>query len=322
LKASSTVIWGIALSLSLALMIISFIPPNDDFMPDNPFWNGMSMASAETGPLFLQSLGNTSAAAGDALFIIGPSKDFTDDEVSMLRSHLLSGGTIVLADDFGSGNQLLERLGLKVRLNGSLLVDPLFKERDMRLPRILMVSKELVENPDKGIVLNYATVIEGCDNSLASSSSFSFLDIDLDGVYDEHEPKGPFTVICRMVYGDGRLILISDSSLFINAMLTMDNDNKKLLEGLAGGHKMLVDTGHWMEGVLTTVKRWLSKLYGIASTAEARYTLVALLLILIARKEVNLRRRGGDELDLIISRNPGWDKALLAKLKEEMVDEK
>ena len=319
MRARGIVSIGVLISIALGVMLMSTMPPTDNFLLDNPFWNGLSRAAGEVGLRPLSSLTDLTPRMGDVLLIIGPSRNFTLSELDSLRRYLLGGGSIILADDFGSGNQILEALEVAPRLNGSLLVDPLFKERDGKLPRIMKISGELAGGIEE-LVLNYPTVVEGCGETLASSSPYSFLDLDLDGIYDDGEPKGPFTVICKVGYGRGELILISDSSIFINAMLEKDG-NMLLLKHLTDGRSPLIDVGHWEEGVLARVKRILTNIYGAMSSLEGRYTIVALLLILMTRLRVPKPDPGKDEVEKILDRNPNWDRKVLERLREEIVHE-
>ncbi|HDD56759.1 MAG TPA: DUF4350 domain-containing protein, partial [Nitrososphaeria archaeon] len=231
---------SIIITSLLTIIAITFIiyltPSSEDFDPSNPYWNGFSSLYKAHHPQLIKGslderlLRNPS---NTILLIVGPEKNFTEYEAWILRHFLEAGGRIILADDFGSGNELLRSLGADVRLNGSLLVDPLFKERSMRFPRIRNLKVSGVDE----IVFNYATILEGCGKPLAFSSSYSFLDLNVNGRWDKGEPKGPFIVACELDVGKGRLTVISDSSIWINSMLEM-RDNRMFLERLIGDRSL------------------------------------------------------------------------------------
>ena len=246
-----------------------------------------------------------------ALLIIGPERNFTEYEALILKRFLEVGGRIILADDFGSGNELLELLGVYARLNGSLLVDPLFKERNMKFPRIRDVKVSGVDE----IVFNYATIIEGCQDPLALSSSYSFLDLNLNGEWDEGEPKGPFTVACKLNVGEGSLIIISDSSVWINSMFEM-KDNRMLLEKLIGNRTMMMDYSHRVPSRLTSAKSMIESLTKMLATPEARYAILVGVILVITRYRKGIRAVES-EVEKILMRNPTWDRELLLRLERE-----
>lgn len=259
--------------LTLAILTALY-PANTDFWFQNPFWNGMSnlgkLGAREVSLADAYSL-NTSEYA---LLVLGPSKPFTRDDARAVRTFLDMGGTVVVADDFGTANQLLELLGVPARLSGRLLVDPLFNLGDPRLPQARW--------RDGWLALNYATTLnlsacKGC-TVIAESTEFSYLDLNLNGRHDESEPTGPFPVAASIRVGAGTLILVADSSLFINSMLDKGL-NKDFLSAALGSKKPAVDTEHWEEGPLIEAKKALSTLWSAVSSPEVKYSLIALALV-------------------------------------------
>ncbi|RLE92129.1 MAG: hypothetical protein DRN04_11180 [Thermoprotei archaeon] len=181
---------GFVLALIFSVTFVGVTPPTDDFNPENPGWNGMSIAKAELNlqPVSIGNIGRLDPSSS-ALLIIGPSKPITDGEAESIKSYVSRGGFLILADDFGTGNSLLEKLGVKFRLSGNLLMDPLFKERGEVLPKIVKLEGGFVPHA-RELVLNYATTIEGSSfRVLAYSSSFSYLDLSLNFKHDAGEPK-------------------------------------------------------------------------------------------------------------------------------------
>ena len=309
---------SIAITLLLTIIVIMLIiylaPSSEDFDPENPYWNGFSNLYTVHHPQLIKDILDERlfpSPSNTALLIIGPERNFTGYEALILRRFLEAGGRIILADDFGSGNELLELLGVDARLNGSLLVDPLFKERNMKFPRIRDVKISGVDE----IVFNYATIIEGCQNPLALSSSYSFLDLNMNGEWDEGEPKGPFTVACRLNVGEGSLIIISDSSIWINSMLEM-KDNHMLLEKLIGNRTVMMDYSHRVPSRLTSAKSMVESLIRILATPEARYAILVGVILVITRYGKGIRAVES-EVEKILMRNPTWDKELLLRLERE-----
>ena len=319
----SSLIMGIAAAVVAILLTIYFIPPIDDFSPDNPGWNGLSKLSSELrlhpiSDIIQENL--LSNPSNTTLLIIGPEKNFTESEAFVIKRFLESGGLVILADDFGSGNSLLELLGLSPRFNGSLLVDPLFKDRNMRLPKIRMLAPEMEEAGIDELLLNYATVIDGCSKPLALSSSYSFLDVNLNGVWDVGEPRGPLTVACMLDVGDGRLLLISDSSMAINSMLRL-SDNMLFLKMLAEDRKIVLDGSHWVPSNLALAKSLLRSLVGFLSAPEVRYSILAAVVLTVMRYRWP-RKAAESEVERVLIRNPTWDREVLVRLEREMRGER
>jgi len=66
------------------------------------------------------------------LLIIGPNVSFTGEEVEELKEFLRRGNTLFIADDFGTGDELLRALNVPVRISRHPLRD-FFYLRDDRL---------------------------------------------------------------------------------------------------------------------------------------------------------------------------------------------
>ena len=268
----ATVAAPLALTALTLALLTALYPANVDFSLENPSWNGMS-SLAELGA---EPVNLAEAYALDplkyAVLVIGPSKPFSEDEVRALKSFLARGGLVVVADDFGAGNQLLEALGVPARLSGRLLVDPLFFFNAPQLP--------LASWGGRRIALNYATVINAtAGRVLAWSSPFSYLDLNLNGRRDEGEPAGPFPVAVELRVGPGTLIVVSDSSLFLNSMMGREA-NRDFLLAILGGRRPAVDVGHWEETPLTRAKALLGAAWRVARSPEVKYSLAALAVAL------------------------------------------
>ena len=93
------------------------------------------------------------------------------------------------------------------------------------------------------ILLNRAAPLEG-GTTLVRTSSMSWIDENGDRRINNNEQMGSFAVIAADEIGNGRLIVISDPSIFINSMYAEDArwDNRVLINNLVGGDgAILVD---------------------------------------------------------------------------------
>ncbi len=272
--------------LIIALILtVWFLPSNEDFRVDNPFWNGIKNIRAEYQVQPLDSLANLPSSPDGATLLVIPYLSCTSTELEHLNYFVSRGGRLIIADDYGHGNEILADLGLEARFSGQVLLDPLINYKNKHFPRIVHLHPDpLTENTDE-LVFNHATSLINItdDNALALSSPFSFLDYNGDGTREDVEPTGPLPVISRHELGDGEVILISDPSIFINSMDTIA-DNEGLIQNIAATASVLyVDQSHLTSSDLHRTKSWLQQVREILSTpiVTAGLVLAAIVAALI-----------------------------------------
>ncbi|MEM0203254.1 MAG: DUF4350 domain-containing protein [Archaeoglobaceae archaeon] len=276
---------SLAISILLLIPLINFVPSSEDLDPRNPYWNGLKNFSAiPTKSLEIES--------SKALLIISPEKEFSAEEVEKIRRFVENGGLLVVADEFGNSNSLLSQLNLNAKFNGSEICDKVFRYRSEELP--LAFSKDLV------LVLNKATFIEGDVKGIAKTSEFSFV--------CESKESGPFIVAGEVEYGKGKVVLISDSSIFTNSMLGFGNNSdflKKIFE-----RETFVYIAK--RSLLSEAKDFVSFLM---QSFEFRYSYIALFALMILK--FRIKKREESEFEKLIKENPDWDKELLRRLENE-----
>jgi hypothetical protein len=317
MKSLAIILLGLAASAFIIFGLTLAIPPTDDFDLNNPGWNGLSKFKSRVEPVAFLSLEEFSPI-DSILFLIGPSKPFSETEALAIEAFLRRGGTVVLMDDYGSGNDLLAKLNVSARFANIEMRDPLFRGKDSRLIKIVEVKPYALNV--SSLTLNCATVLVGVKESevLARSSPFSYLDENGNGLPDEGEPKGPFPVMAKIKYGEGALILLSDSSLFINCMIDED-DNYALLRNLTAYKRVFIDASHWEPSKLTLFKAKLMKSYDLIKAGEVKYTLLASLAILTFKLKWR-KEKEKSELKKVLKIHPDWNKELLRKLEEERLE--
>jgi hypothetical protein len=318
LRTRFIVLIGLSASI-VALVGLTWVYPSvDDLFVGNPFWNGLSEMYVAVQPVRVGNLTELSGVVVDdsnsTLLFLGPSRGFESSEVGIVRSYLAGGGTVVLADDFGTGNELLEGLGLNVRFSGQLMQDPLFKDRAALMPVLFNFTVPIRAMNVSSIELNYPTVLTGTGGVkvLAWSTYFSYLSDDVSA------PKltstyGPFPIIASVKVGAGTLILISDSSVFINGMYGL-GDNAALLNGLVRGI-VVIDESHSIPSTLTIIQGMLATVYAFLSQTEIKYGLVALCVVAgfkVKWDEPPVVRE--DEVEATLRRHPEWDRALVEEV--------
>ena len=271
--------------ITLAVLVIlvttvQLSSPSDDFRQDNRSWNGLSDLASATGATPLTSLLKLpSIPLGTALLLI-PHYPITLPQLEEVRNYVVEGGTLVLADDFGHGNQVLSFLGLTARFSGSNLLDPVFHHESRRLPWIPRIAAARLMMDIESLVFNRATSLDNVapEETLAFSSSLSFLDLNGNESLDD-EPMGPLPVISSHHFGSGTVILISDPSVFINGMLPMAN-NSNLVNNIAkiAPSRLFIDQSHLPFSALHDAKEFLTSIRDVLRTPAGASILVALSL--------------------------------------------
>jgi hypothetical protein len=234
----------------------------EDFSTYNTVWNGASDAKALTSrdgyttrPVF--ALSEIGSSGDGALFMFNPnsSVSFAGGDASALQSFVQNGGVLVLANDFGNGNAVLSGLGVSgaARFNGSLLQDNVSKGVDAAHPLVTDVSASGLTAGVHELYFNYGTALDtpgGNVTVLARSAPTSYLSTSAGGNATASATAGARPVLATLNYGKGRIVLLSDPSVFINGMLGQA-DNRQLLTSmlanLTGGDKavpILFDESH------------------------------------------------------------------------------
>jgi hypothetical protein len=318
---------AIALGLiffSLAAISLTFtFEPLDDLWVENPFWNGLSKIYKRYKPARLGSLKEIRGLVDDpgkaTLLMLGPSKSFTERDVEQVKAFCAEGGRLVLADDFGTGNQLLMGLGLETHFSGLLMLDPLFKEGNRVMPRVTELNLTALPS-ERELVLNYPTILTNTTEAmvLGYSSSFSYLSDEL-GQPGEGSIAGPFPVVAEVPVGQGTLVVISDSSPFINSMVDRGDNMAVFDELVSDRERVLIDEAHSRPSRLTQVRGTLVRIYQFLSMTEVRYGLAFILgaIILRIRLEGEESRVDGDSVEEVLRGNPEYSREVLERLHEE-----
>jgi hypothetical protein len=239
----------------VVVLLVWFFPTSTDFHARNPFWNGLDDFRRDFQVESLESLPRN--PEGSALLVI-PDTAFAEGDLADLAGYLERGGVLMLADDYGHGNTVLEALGISTRFDGAPLVDPLFNYGTAHFPLAADLAPSALTVGVSALALNYGTALVGPGMTvLASSSPFSYLDDNNDGTRDNDERGGPFPVAGHLKVGKGHLVLLADPSIFINTMLAA-KDNRRLVANLinsAGPDPLvLLDQAHLAPSRLDSAK--------------------------------------------------------------------
>ena len=260
MRLSSLVAFSLLFAIVATVLLVWFYPSDTDFSAKNPFWDGLSKFNERFHAKSLSSLNDLPSEPDRTVLVEIPYRQFSIEEGRQLQDYVHRGGTLLLLDDYGYGNQVLSMLGQSMRFSGSPLVDPLFNYNSSALPVIFQLAG--VASNCESILLNHATVLyESTEKALAVSSPLSYLDENDNGALDQGESTGPFTVAAYTQVGNGLLIAVADPSILINSTLTL-NDNLRFVSALVGAAgpetEVLVDHSHLEADTLDKTKGALS----------------------------------------------------------------
>jgi len=261
----------------LSIIIIAASPSNVDFSLDNTGWNGYSWLHELSAQQIYTLEALPSSANNSVLIIPSPSREPERSEIDLIKAFLLSGGTLIIANDYGYGNAWLKALDICEAFLSSPILDTVLFDSDVYLPKALgynrTVSLNIAVPINTSCIANNATV-------LLRTSMFSFIDENNNKQKDENEPEGPFVVAVMFNYGEGRLVLLGDPSIMINYMIEREG-NREFAKSLLHSKQVYIYGGALEETTLIKAKSSLSKVYNLLLSPELKYTLGLSLVIIL-----------------------------------------
>ena len=205
----------------------------------NPAWDGTSefretVADTEGARITLTppTVEGLSPAT-TTVVIVGPTDAYTSGEAAELRSFVETGGTLIVADDYGPyGNALLNATGATARFDGGQLRDERTFYRAPTLPRVTNVSGSPYTTNVSTLTLNGGTAVNpGAATVVARTSPLTYIDKNATGTLSAGDRLAAYPVITTETVGAGTVVAIGDPSLFINTMLE-ETDNRAFVEGV------------------------------------------------------------------------------------------
>ncbi|MFC1966913.1 DUF4350 domain-containing protein [Chloroflexota bacterium] len=288
MRISSLLFAVVAIILVISLLCIWFYPSVQDFMASNKMWNGIKNFCDAFDADNIDSLDDLPVLPEKTTLVAIPYLEYSDEELLKMKRFVNDGGTLLLIDDYGYGNNVLAYLGMNIRFSNKPLLDPLFCYRNQWMPRITDFTTEVKASGISTIMLNHATTLINLEETqvIAWSSKASFVDMDENETWSQNEPKGPFPVAAKFRFGKGTLAIVSDSSIIISSMVGRD-DNYRFIEYLTrynGEQKeMLVDRSHLSKTPLDVSKTRLTSARERLSNPYALVGITAVIFMMVSR---------------------------------------
>lgn len=215
---------------------------SSDYSITNNDWNGASKIYELTKKMgyptaMVESFKSTvnSREKNSILVILYP--DFGIDPVE-LHDYVAKGGNVLIADDFGYGNYVLSEF--QISFGPAEVYDDENNYGGKNYAPIISFNEPFFAEPITNVVTNHPTYFVSREKVLAYFPETSYADKNFNGMNNPGETDGPLVFARALNVGAGRMIILSDPSVFINGMLET-GDNKALYESiiswLSGGSK-------------------------------------------------------------------------------------
>lgn len=241
---------GLAVVLVIAL-VVAASTSTAAFGVYNPAWNGagelrdVAADKNTTATIAVNTSSYTTSQPNETVAVVLSPTEPYGAETATLRRFVANGGTLVIAEDFGpAGNELLDVVGATARFDGRLVRDERTHATGPALPEATNTTATSLTRDVEQVTLNYATVVEPNGAKVViGTSSFAYLDTNRNDELDDDEPLRSYPVVTVESVGDGRVIAVSDPSLFINAMLERP-DNRQFAANLFDHERVILDYSH------------------------------------------------------------------------------
>jgi hypothetical protein len=237
MKALGWITIALLIAASLVLLV-HLSTTSEEFSRYNVGWTGTSAffgtLDTHTG-ITVTSPEQLAGYRGATLLIIAPDHEYTQEEVALYRNFIARGNTLLLADDFGTGNSFLQAMGSSIAIGQGNL-----SSADRAYDNAYMIVVTPVGDgggfvpAGASLVLDQAAPLSGGE-PLLNSSVYSWVDTVPDRQLSAGEVLGRYPVMAREKIGAGTLYVLSDPSIFINGMQDPGPSyaNRRFLEGVA-----------------------------------------------------------------------------------------
>jgi hypothetical protein len=246
----------VVLNLALVGAVVTSSTP---YGPYNGAWDGGSELRMTAGDDAALTLAHSTAAYTDVRpretvsFVVAPQSSYSAADRARVRQFVQRGGTLVVATEDNRTNDLLSALDVSTRIDGHLVRDDRENYRGPSLPVATNVVDSNFTDGVDSLTLNYGSVLQvprsGTETLtgteawegriLVNTSGFAYLDRNRNESLDENETLAERPVAVAEPVGQGKVVVVSDGSVFTNAMLEREG-NAQFLRNLAGSRERAV----------------------------------------------------------------------------------
>lgn len=248
-----TVLLGVFTLTVLLAVVVAASTSTASFSAYNGAWDGtntLQSISEEAGGT--PQITDDTAAYGridpnrTVAIILSPDQPYTTRDYNHIRQFVNQGGTLLVADDYGPHtNPLLKALGADARLDGRSLRDDQEYYKSPALPIAPNVSNHTLVAHVSQLTFNHGTAVVAHNATvLVRSSEYAYLDTNRNGTLDDSERIATRPVATVESVGQGRIIVVGDSGIMINAMLDRPGNRAFARQVVTGHETVLLDYSH------------------------------------------------------------------------------
>ncbi len=266
------------LAAGIGVAMLTWLHPADtDYSAAGRGWNGLQRTTRELNAVTLAAAGEYALLAPPGTLILVPSMLPERSVLGNVNGFVRGGGVLVLLDDYGYGNDVLEALGAPIQFSGRPLVDPLHCDTNETMPKAKVSTVSAADA--EALTMNHGSwlVLGAGAETWARSSYFSYGDADNNRKWDGGEPEGPLPVGASWVCGEGQVVVVADASLLINSMVER-SDNLEVLSRFVRAPVYIDQAYHAADTSLDRNKQRMERLRVFLSYPAA----VAVAVILLA----------------------------------------
>ena len=270
------------LCLAMSVLLVYLTTNADEFSRYNSGWNGTSRFFDSLDRHRVTEIEKPSELSGytnSSLLVISPYRHFSSPESAVYRDYVLRGNTLILADDFGTGNELLSGMGSSVSIiPGNVSgVDRLY-DSPYTIVAFPAGSATLPITQEK-LVLDKGAAVSGGEAEV-QTGLMSWIDTTGSSGPQPGTSLSRYSVVVHETLGRGSLYVVGDPSLFINSMLETEpgyTDAQFIHKLSTTREKILIDAYSTRADRLTGSRAVVHTIQ-----TEAFYKLVIIAIVLIA----------------------------------------
>ncbi len=180
-------------------------------------------------PLDMENLGNKNGV----LIIVAPDVSYTSAELAQIRDFVKRGNTLLVADDFGDGDQVLKALNLPVGISKYPLRD-FFYEKDDRIIVAVRINDPLLGRNVSRVIMNEPSAIIVSRKGEVYSSRVAMVNFHMR----------EFPILTEVPYGDGRVVVLADPDILTNQFFSENRQFVSNLVEYLGAGTAYIDEAH------------------------------------------------------------------------------
>ncbi|MFH5801237.1 DUF4350 domain-containing protein [Haladaptatus sp. CMAA 1911] len=248
-----TLVLSVLIVLVVGGLIVASSTSAASFGAYNGAWDGTSeLRDVATGAGAEPQIGHDTAAYSHVTpndtvaFVLSPEGNYSETDRNRIRQFVQQGGTLLVAGDYGPGtNRLLSALGTDARLDGRPIRDERRQYRSPALPVAGNVSNHSLVTNVSALTLNHGTAVQPNNATvLVRTSGFAYFDVNRNHKLDDNETISSRPVATVEQFGDGRVIVVGDSSAMINTMLERPGNRAFVRNVIGDNQTVLLDYSH------------------------------------------------------------------------------